>query len=146
MARVILQEHTVRKVDILYPAAMEEMSILCEQLMKQPDPRIVKVVRFSKKGQVFSHTMELLHHLAERERILADIFYGLNKKHDFLNLDMDLRKFVKFLFSISDFYLDIHSGNIMKDSQGNYKIIDLESIDFYKYMKSLSTKAKGSSN
>ena len=124
----------------------EKTIIFMENLVKHfidyPDPTVVPVYRFetikrTRHEYIYSYDMMRLGILSEKERDLIDLVGDLHDSHgpDACVLDHviyperiefpELFSFLKFITQ-QQRYWDIHSGNILMDPDGNYRLVDLE--------------------
>jgi hypothetical protein len=118
------------------------MENLVNHFIAFPDPMVVPVYRFeiikrSRHESSYSYDMMRLGILSEKERELIDLVGDLHDSRgaDACSLDYELYPgrleypelfgFLKFITQ-QQRYWDIHSGNILMDSDGNYRLVDLE--------------------
>lgn len=118
------------------------MKAIIEHFINHPDPMVVpvfsfKVIRESKlRGNIYAYTMMRLGILSDEEKELIDFVGDL---HDSYGAGACLQEryypgkdncpeLFNFLKTVVEQqrYWDIHSGNILMDHDGNYRLIDLE--------------------
>lgn len=144
----LVDEFTVRKeAQLSTLEAFEYIQAVVNHFIKNPDPMVVPVYNFtviektdqadSRYGRyVYSYEMMRLGMLNEDERDILDHAYryyynGIpaDAKEDCLKLGWKeypkLMQFINTVFSQKR-YTDVHSGNFLKDDEGEYRIIDLE--------------------
>lgn len=112
------------------------MEALIHHFMDHPDPMVVPVYNFKvickPYDYLYSYDMKQLQCLTNKEKKLIDTIGDLYEEYGYEACDQykDLEnpKLMNFLHTLikSGKYWDIHSGNILKDEYGNYKLIDLE--------------------
>ena len=119
---------------------------LCHKLILQPDPMVVSVYDFkiidmkSIFDYVYSYDMKRLNDISDFEKNIIDeaslskwFSPSLKSFRKSSNIDIDLAwdkyyLLMNFLTRVidQDRYHDLHGGNIMKDNDGSYRLIDLE--------------------
>jgi len=118
------------------------MEALANHFIRHPDPMVVPVYSFevlkkSKYEYLYTYDMQRLGLLLPEERQLIDLIADLYDLHgkDACNLEWELypgkHEFPKLFSFLSrvcqeDRYFDIHSGNVLGDEDGEYRLIDLE--------------------
>lgn len=131
------------------------MEKLCSYLIKNPDPTIVPVYDFCYCGRItdgthqYEYEMEQLYQLPRDEKRIVDAasddwydsgFYPSQSKIEIVVASQteypDLFNFLESITRLGR-YTDLHSGNLMLDRDGNYRLVDLESffhtpLDHYK--------------
>jgi hypothetical protein len=144
----LVDEFTVRKEAQLSTfESFEYIQAVVNHFINHPDPMVVPVYNFtviektdekdSRYGRyVYSYEMKRLGMLDEDERAVLDNAYPyyhsgipVDVKNPNLQRGWDqypkLMKFINEVFAQKR-YTDIHSGNFLKDEDGEYRIIDLE--------------------
>lgn len=129
------------------------MQALCEHLIRTPHPEIVPVLSFHTVSKGFFHyrynyTMQKMNHLSNFEKSVIHIWSGINdvadsvtpKKYTEEEAESITKagleycpKLVNLMEDWQHLYFDIHAGNIMKDDDGEYRLIDLEGFDRDEY-------------
>jgi thiamine kinase-like enzyme len=128
----------------------KEVERLIESLMEYPHRNIVRVLGFNRhSNEEYSYTMERLLPLSSEEEEYFYIYFQIDDlgegddiprrfstqegeqkfRESHLNFDEKMLEFRQAMsgMSMNDFcYNDLHPGNVMKDTEGNYKFIDLE--------------------
>ena len=134
---------TVRKEVIYQPKkTLVFMKAIIEHFIKHPDPMVVPVYSFEiiKESELgnntYAYTMMRLGILSETEKQLIDFVGDLHDSYDAAACLQEMfypgqdihPKLFNFLKTVVEQrrYWDIHSGNILMDSDGNYRLIDLE--------------------
>lgn len=119
------------------------MRAIVKHFINNPDPMVVplysfKIIRKFKSGNsIYSYTMMKLDELSSAENEMLDRIGELHDKYgaaacilkDFHYEDQEkFPKLFEFLKTITlqGRFWDIHSGNILMDSSGNYRLIDIE--------------------
>lgn len=124
------------------------------KLIKNPDDNIVDVYEFNRnKNLNYQYIMDWLHPLNQEEKAIVTIlsgiqtyrqqhagikpkFVGEEKTNIILNAKKNYRSLYDFINEENERkrYFDFHEHNVMKDSFGNYKFIDLEGfVDYEKF-------------
>jgi hypothetical protein len=127
---------------------------LCQHFIRHPDPTVVPVLDFQDLGwqidtdnffgfYMYSYDMLALQDLSDHEKILIDKV----KDHWFMDKEFpadaktesilmgwhnhpELMTFLQSTMELGR-YLDLHSGNIMADQDGHYRLIDIEGFLTY---------------
>jgi hypothetical protein len=145
----LVDEFTVRKeAQLSTREGFEYIQAVVNHFIRNPDPMVVPVYKFevieatpedeSRYGKyVYAYEMMRLGMLDQDERNVLDHSYQfINRKaipsdttitaiqHGW-QACLNLMNFINTVFSQGR-YTDIHSGNFMKDPEGQYRIIDLE--------------------
>lgn len=115
------------------------MDALVKHFIRNPDPMVVNVFNYTViDNYSYSYDMERLGLLSAEEREIVDIAGDWYDKHgsdayEFLLNDVKIQfqgneKLLNFLKLVieQNRYHDLHSGNVMMDINGDYKLIDLE--------------------
>lgn len=119
------------------------MKAIVEHFIKHPDPMVVplysfKVIRKSRfRNNKYSYTMMKLNALSKPEKDFIDRIGDLHDKYGAATCILenfyyeDQEKFPKLFeflktVTLQQRFWDIHSGNILMDSSGNYRLIDIE--------------------
>lgn len=121
---------------------LEFMEAIANHFIAYPDPMVVPVYRFevihkTRHESVYSYDMMRLGILSETERDLIDRVgdlhdsYGRDacfREHEMYSGRHEYPMLFEFLKIVTQQqrYWDIHSGNILMDPEGNYRLIDLE--------------------
>lgn len=126
-------EHTLRFMDALV-----------NHFIRHPDPMVVTVYQFQNLSMgskiEYSYDMDLLGMLSDDEKTLVSHYGSLQDRYGrdaYMNSRMtgkereypSLFSFLKEL-TIQGRYHDLHSGNVMIDLDGNYRVIDLEGFHY----------------
>jgi hypothetical protein len=122
------------------------MQVICNDLIKKPDPTVVPVYAFDDCGRQtsgiykYTYDMQTLRNITSYEkkiiRVAADDFLerGIFPSESHSETIVCARKsyltLIEFLEKVMQLnrYDDINDGNIMMDYDGNYRLIDLESF------------------
>lgn len=114
---------------------------ICSFLTEYPSDMIVPIYSFTalkNNSYGYSYDMKRLFKLSDDESIIiedvSNIWFDLGrcpiKISDYYNKKIinDNQKLINFLQNIVNHskYRDLHSGNIMKDENSNFKLIDIE--------------------
>jgi hypothetical protein len=144
----LIDEHTVRKTGRLSINHLEMFSRLMEHFINKPDPMVVPTYSFgidempepNSRFGIFKYhyDMKRLGMLSPNEKVYIDV--ASDKRWVFSTTPErksiyektaisrpDLATFVSTVIE-QDRYRDLHGGNIMKDEDESYKLIDLESF------------------
>lgn len=145
----LVDEHTVRKeAQLGTKSHFEFVRSVVKHFIRHPDSMVVPVYRFETieekdEGETktwgtysYAYEMQRLGMLDNDERAIVDASHAFYRtgiprdiKHDVLQMGWatypKLMKFLNTVFKMGR-YTDIHSGNFMKDEDGEYRIIDLE--------------------
>ena len=125
-------------------AKLYSIEAICQHFIHYPDPMVVPVYNFKiLEKPIFKHSrrlyqydMKRLYMLNKEEKLLINDNYRKGcHYHDDKN---GYPKLVKFMNKVIEQrkYLDIHDQNILKDEDGNYRLIDLEGfVDIEKWIK-----------
>lgn len=143
--KILDDKRTIRKT-VIYQAhkTLVFMKALVEHFIKHPDPLVVPVYSFEviKESELgnntYAYTMMRLGILSEAEEELIDFVgdmhdsYGAaaciqEVKYPWQDKCPELFSFLKTVVE-QQRYWDIHSGNILMDPDGQYRLIDLESF------------------
>lgn len=145
----LVDELTVRKeAQVGSRETYEFVRAVINHFIRKPDPMVVPVYRFeaieekdegvSKRWGTYRYAYEMMRMgmLDRDERTVIDVAHPyyhngipVDVKHDILQMGWkSYPKMMKFLNKVfmQGRYTDIHSGNFMKDRDGEYRIIDLE--------------------
>jgi hypothetical protein len=155
----VLSDGVIRKTVVqAMPQIMAFMQRLCNHFISYPDPLVVPVYSFKiledRKNYycTYSYDMMRLGILSPDERRLIDRIGDLTDFHGknsflFLNQDLsvlDIKKELNNYPKLSLFlktvvednkYFDVHSGNILMDFEGQYRLVDLEGFYRSEYYK-----------
>jgi len=123
---------------------------IINQIIEKSPKHFVKVFDFElvkvfDKSIVYCYTMEKLNKISEEESKVFDSILShrdFKKKINYSNsikiakelnyfIEFDINKVISFINQIENskfVHLDIHPRNIMKDSDNNFKLIDLERL------------------
>lgn len=147
----LIDEHRVRKeAQLSTREGFDYTRAVVKHFIRKPDPMVVPVYTFevieetpekeSRYGTyIYAYEMMRLGMLSRDERAVIDVSYPyyhngipVDVKHDILQMGWrsypKLLKFLNVVFQ-QQRYSDIHSGNFMKDQDGDYRIIDLEGFN-----------------
>ncbi len=144
----LVDEHRVRKeANFSTRESFEYIQAVVNHFIKNPDPMVVPVYSFEVLQEpsdrygifIYAYEMMRLGMLDNYERDILEschAYYHTGIPYDVRN-DLlargwreypKLMKFMNVVFS-QQRYTDIHSGNFMKDQEGEYRIIDLEGFN-----------------
>lgn len=135
------------------------MKRLLKHLIKNPDPTIVPVFRFEDLGFYdeayhYTYDMQRLNPLSHFElKIItkvSDCWRGYGWLPSSNGSEMALEgwthhpKLMQFLenVAIDNRYTDLHEGNIMRDQDDNFRLIDIEAFYPYFFKKQSRVKVK----
>ena len=139
----LLDKITIKKT-VRYQAkkTLDFMKAIIEHFIKHPDPLVVPVYSFEviKESELgnntYAYTMMRLGILSETEKQLIDFVGDLHDSYGagaclqemFYHGQDKQPELFSFLKAVVDQqrYWDIHSGNILMDPDGNYRLIDIE--------------------
>ena len=140
----LLDERTVRKTAMSCgPHLVRCVERLCKILIAHPHPMIVPVYSFqideeperASGDYTYSYDMLRLGMLNNDEKTLVSYLAYPNPCYDsYIERERkDYPSLVAFMEEMvrQDRYTDRHSGNVLKDEDGNYRIIDLEGFVRY---------------
>lgn len=130
-------DKVVKIASDIYGPATDTILDRLEYLKKANNPSVVKIYKYGKlttsaTGNTYYYIMQKLEKVpAQYASELASQIYravecGLKPRKQSKKLKMFLKNISKLKYQ----YLDVHSANIMQNSVGNYKFIDLESFAF----------------
>lgn len=138
----LINDSTIEKTAHCEPSSIGLIESLVNYLINYPDPMIVPVYSFQRiserKGTVkYRYTMKRLYELTKEERTAIEMMSGHwddyvccihNKYID--SWSESLPHLTKFVRNLSNrrIYWDFHEGNILKDEDENYRVIDLEGL------------------
>jgi hypothetical protein len=141
---ILLNDTTIRKTTRgVLDRTFEFMNALIKHFIHNPDPLVVpiysyKVLLIKRDNNSYQYDMMRLGLLPKEERALVDDAGDLADKYgkgfwskankDFYLKFQQNSKLASFLETISSQgrYHDLHSGNIMMDMDGDYRLVDLE--------------------
>lgn len=128
------------------------MKAICESLIRSPNPSIVPVLSFHTVSKGFFHfrynyLMQKLNPLSSFEKSVIEVWSGINdddredipkytpEQSDAISLagQEQCPKLLKLMDEWRWTYWDFHAGNVMKDDDGEYRIIDLEGFSYDNY-------------
>lgn len=105
---------------------------LFEKLAQGQYPFIVSVYDYHLSQEAFCYTMEKLIPLSKTEKKIIAPFNGTTSKYILKNCkNSQLLRFIQKAADMKLYSFDIQDFNIMKDHNGNWKFIDLESFIHY---------------
>lgn len=130
----LIDEFTVRKSGTLYGKdSIKFMAALCQHLIKNPDPTIVPILDFQYlgySGNVHRYTYDMvrLGLISSEEKTLIDGFRFMRSNPRPRPTSDVYPKLIQFCNKIVDEnrYGDLHSGNVMMNSDSDYLLVDLE--------------------
>jgi hypothetical protein len=117
------------------------MEALCKHLIKNPDPMIVPVYSFevlmepknALEHWEYQYAMMRLGKLNHDEKMIISHLSSARYYPSAENLNDSRGKYPKLVQFVDDVFLqdrhhDVHYGNLMKDEDENYRLVDLESF------------------
>lgn len=133
-----LINNTIVQKTVALPSekAIVFMKAIVEHFIRNPDPMVVPLYSFNIFKKTYSYTMMRLGILSKKEEELIDFVgdmqdsYGAgaclqNKPYPNSEEYPELFDFLKTV-TLQQRYWDIQSGNILMDSDGHYRLIDIE--------------------
>ena len=132
----VINKDTIRKVYAAYSIEGDFIEMVCCYLIENPHPLIVPIYKFEGNFEDnwchYSYDMKLLTPISEEEACIVN-----NARNDTNNFGISAlsrftnRRLVTFLQKVlvDGIYWDLHGGNVMKDQDGNYLLIDLEGLN-----------------
>lgn len=115
------------------------MDVLIKHFMRHPDPLVVPVLAYQKlDAYSYSYEMERMGILEKEERSLVDHLGNLVYRHGrnaWQEAEPDFHVWTRHHVKLAEFlktvveqsrYHDLHSGNVMMDTECNYRLVDLE--------------------
>lgn len=141
---ILLNDTTIRKTtQFVLDRTFQFMDAVIKHFIRNPDPLVVPIYNYrvlsnKRDNNSYQYDMMRLGLLSKEERSLVDDASDLADKYgkgfwseaneDFYLKFQQHYKLASFLetISIQGRYHDLHSGNVMMDMDGDYRLVDLE--------------------
>lgn len=136
----LINEFCIRKTNTIYEINFKKLQSIIQSFIDHPNDDVVSISNFTYRNMddferyEYSYEMQRLYNLNDEEKFIVDSSYD-NLGEEWEDTVFIIKaakehspKLYNFLYRALYHlkYKDMHSGNVMKDNVGNYKIIDIE--------------------